>query len=317
MSKLLSLLPIQDIDIIMGPMQGEDAGVIRLRDGYLVVHSDPITTGVKRAGYLAIHVASNDIAVRGVEPKWFLPVILIPSSFSEEDIEEIFKDMSIALGEVEGLVVGGHTEITPGIPRPLISMTTIGYTTTRVIFTRDARIGDLVYIIGRVGGEGTGVIAWDFKEKLLERNISLDTIIKAQQYIYDIGITKTALRIKDYVNTMHDATEGGVLQALREIAVASKTSIRVNREDIVLEETVEVVTKAMNVDPLKLLSSGCIVATIPKYTRKDFETVLEELGKPYSLIGEVVDGNGEIVVLNKKGHEIINNDITDEIYKLW
>jgi hydrogenase maturation factor len=318
MSKLLELLPTSDIDLVMGPSQGEDAAVLRLRDGFLVIHSDPITTGVKRAGYLAVHVAANDIAIRGVRPRWFLPVVLIPPSFTEQDVAELFEDMSRALREVEGVVIGGHTEVTPGIDRPFISMTSAGYTTGRVILTRDARPGDLLYIIGRVGGEGAGIIAWDFEDLLVAGGLDRLVVERAKNYIYQISVMNTALSIKDYVSSMHDATEGGVIQAIREMAVASSTRAVVNIDDVFIEETVRDVSRAVNVDPLKLLSSGCIVASVPRSLSRDLESTLQELGVTYSRVGFLEPGSGE-VVLTREGRmvEVIVEDVVDEIYKLW
>lgn len=317
MNKLISILPIEDIDMVMGPAQGEDAAVIRLRDGFLVIHSDPITTGVKRAGYLAIHVAGNDIAVRGVRPRWFLPVILFPATLREEDILEFFEDMNQALRELNGIIVGGHTEVTPGINRPIVSVTAFGYTSKRVILTRDARPGDLVYIIGRVGGEGVGIAAWDFEKALLDRDISISLVNTAKKYIYEISVVEPALKIRNYVNTMHDATEGGILQALREIAIASRVSITVNRDSIKLEEPVVAISRALGLDPLRLLSSGCIVATIPPANRVDFEHELESINTIYSLVGVVERGNSQVFIRHNDLIEVINEDIVDEIYKLW
>jgi hydrogenase maturation factor len=318
MSKLLELLPTSDIDLVMGPSQGEDAAVLRLRDGFLVIHSDPITTGVKRAGYLAVHVAANDIAIRGVRPRWFLPVVLIPPSFTEQDVAELFEDMSKALREVEGVVIGGHTEVTPGIDRPFISMTSAGYTTGRVILTRDARPGDLLYIIGRVGGEGAGIIAWDFEDLLVARGLDRLVVERAKNYIYQISVMNTALSIKDYVSSMHDATEGGVIQAIREMAVASSTRAVVNIDDVFIEETVRDVSRAVNVDPLKLLSSGCIVASVPRSLSRDLESTLQELGVTYSRVGFLEPGGGEVVLTREGGIlEVIVEDVVDEIYKLW
>lgn len=318
MAKLLQYLISEDIDVIVGPAQGEDAAVIRVRDGFLVIHSDPITAGARRAGYLAIHIAANDIAVRGVKPKWFLPVVLIPEHYGVDDIEEIFGDMGQALRELGGVIVGGHTEVTPGLKRPIISMTAAGYTTSRVVLTRDAREGDLVYVIGRVGGEGSGIIAWDFEQILVERGVERSVIERAKNFIFDISVVKTALEIKDYVNAMHDATEGGVLQALREVAVASNKAIIVNLDSIVVDSAVSIITRAVQLNPLKLLSSGCIIAAVPERCRRDFENVLENLGKPYSVVGRVKEGSGEVFLF--KGSQlvrVINEDITDEIYKLW
>jgi len=317
MTKFLSVLPTSDIDVLMGPTQGEDAAVIRLGDGFLVVHSNPITTGVKYAGYLAVHVAGNDIAVRGVRPRWFLPVVLLPSSYSDEDILDFFSGMSRALNEIGGVVVGGHTEITPGITRPLVTMTAIGYTKTRVILTRDARVGDLVYVVGRVAGEGAGIIAWDFENLLIERGIDRNLINVAKRFVFEVSVIPVALKLKDYVRTMHDVTEGGVLQALREIAIASNTAIVVDREKIQLEEAVKALTRGLGIDPLKVISSGCIIAIVPSSMRRDFENAAESLGKTFSLIGHVEGGKGEVYVRNGGNVEVINEDIVDEIYKLW
>lgn len=318
MNKFLSLLPSMDPDLVIGPMQGEDAAVIRFKDGFLVAHVDPITTGVKKAGYLAVHVASNDIAVRGVTPKWFMPVVLIPRHYSVEEAEELFSDMGKALSEIHGVAIGGHTEVTPGLDRPIIAMTVIGYTNGRVISTRDAREGDYVVVIGKIGGEGTGVIAWDFGDKLLGK-VPRDVIDHARNFIYDVSIVKTALAIKDYVNTMHDATEGGILQALREVASASGKDIVVLDKAFYIDEEVKRITSAVNVDPLRLLSSGCIVATVtPGY----LDSLLNELKKHgirHSVVGRVTRGEGRVIIKGDSGETItiIDSDIVDEIYKLW
>ncbi|MEM4527713.1 MAG: AIR synthase family protein [Desulfurococcaceae archaeon] len=317
MQELISLIPTDDIDLLIGPMQGEDAAIIRLRDGFLVAHVDPITTAVEHIGYLAVHVAANDIAVRGVEPKWFMPTILLPSNISFDDVKRIFGDMKKALEEIKGVIIGGHTEISPNINRPLISMTSIGYTLLPPILTRNAKPGDYVYIVGRVGGEGTGIIAWDFEEKLLQYGVEKKTIETAKNYVYDISIVKVALSIRDFVNTMHDATEGGILQAIREIAVASKTRIKVWRDKIMIEQPVAKITSALKIDPLKLLSSGCIVATVPPANTQEFENALNQLNKQYSKIGVVEKGTGEVILISDTSVDIINRDLIDEIYKLW
>jgi len=318
MRMLISMLPVEDPDLVVGPSQGEDAAVIRFKDGFIVAHVDPITTGVRKAGYLAVHVAGNDIATRGVKPRWFMPVVLIPEAYGEGDVKALFKEMGDALREVGGIAIGGHTEVTPGIDRPLIVMSVAGYTSGRVISTQDARDGDYVIVIGRMGGEGAGIIAWDFKDKLLEKGVSMDIIERAQGFIYDVSIVKVALAIRDYVNTMHDATEGGVIQALREVAVASGNDIVVNNGDFTVEAEVNAIARAMNVDPLRLLSSGCLIATASPDKLDPLVEALERLGVRYSIVGRVTKGNGRVIV-ERGGREevIINEDVIDEIYKLW
>ncbi|MCD6196899.1 MAG: AIR synthase family protein [Staphylothermus sp.] len=319
LSRLLSYLPTKDPDLIVGPNIGEDAAIIRFKDGFLVIHSDPITAATKRIGWLSIHVAANDIAVRGARPRWFLPVVLLPPSTSINDAEKIFAEMGEAAKSLNGVIVGGHTEITPGLPRPIISMTAIGYSTNRVVLTRNAKPGDKILAIGRVGGEGVGVIAWDFEEKLLSLGISKDIITEAKKYAYEISVVNTALSIKYYANSMHDPTEGGLLQGLREIALASKTLIIVYRDNIRIDHIVEEITKKLGLDPLRILSSGLLIATVPEKYLDEATQVLEDKGYKYSIIGEIkqADPYGRVIVKSNIEMYEVKKDIIDEIYKLW
>jgi len=319
LSKLLSLLPSEDIDIVVGPSIGEDAAIIRFKDGFLVVHSDPITAASRKIGWLAVHVAANDIAVRGAKPKWFLPTVLLPENTSVDLAEEIFSDMARALRELDAIAVGGHTEITPSLKRPIISVTAIGYSPSRVILTRNAQPGDRVLVIGLIGGEGAAVLAWDFEENLTSKGVDRELIERAKSYLWKISVVGTALDIRDYVNSMHDPTEGGVLQGLREIALASGTSIVVELGKLVVDEAVATISRAVGVDPLKLLSSGSLIATVSEENLKDVITILESKKYPYTVCGYVKAGDpGKVIALeNNKIAYTVENDIVDEIYKLW
>ncbi len=317
LSELLELLPSEDADLVMGPRIGEDAAVIRLRDGFLVAHADPITTAATMIGWLAVHVSANDIAVRGVKPRWFIPIVMIPTKTSTETTKKIFMDMAKALRSIEGIVIGGHTEVSPDLSHPIISMTAIGYTRGRVIFTRDAEPGDKVIVIGPIGGEGAAVIATDFEKILIDRGVEPSIIMEARRYIEKISVVDKALRIKDYVNAMHDPTEGGVLQALREIALASGSDIIVDKRKFPIDGTVKKIADALGLDPLKLLSSGALIATVPPRYLGKIESILLDLGEEYSVVGEVVEGKGRLLLVDDEEEIIIDNDIVDEIYMVW
>jgi len=317
LSELLRLLPSKDADLVMGPNIGEDAAILRLGDGFLVVHADPITTATSMIGWLAVHVSANDIAVRGVRPRWFVPVIMMPSGIEIDTVRKIFSDMGEALRTIGGVVIGGHTEISPDLSRPIIAMTAIGYTRNRVIMTRDARPGDKVLVIGHIGGEGAAVIASDFEKLLLSRGIDKRIIDEARRYVREISVVEKALRIKDYVNTMHDPTEGGVLQALREIALASGNDIIVDRNNFRVDNVVKIITESLGLDPLKLLSSGTLVATVPPKNLDKVVEILTEIGEKFSIVGDVVPGNGRLVLRGQGCETVIEDDIVDEIYKVW
>jgi hydrogenase maturation factor len=228
--------------------------------------------------------------------------------------------MGEAAREVSGVVVGGHTEVTPYLQRPIISVTAIGYSTGRFISTSGAEPGDYIVVVGRVGGEGASLIAWDFSEELARRGVSESLIKKARSFIRDISIVKTALSIAPFVNSMHDATEGGLVQALRELSVASHVNVTVDLGMVGVDETVATIAEAMGLNPFKLLSSGCFLATVPPGKIRDVEEILAGRGVMYSIAGRV-DAYSENPVLELRFRgspvERLDKDVIDEIYKLF
>ncbi len=318
LSRLLMHLPINDPDLIMGPGIGEDAAIIRFKDGFLVVHVDPITTATRRIGWLSIHIAANDVAVRGARPRWFLTTVLLPLGYSLENTEEIFRDIGEAAKSLNAVVIGGHTEYNPGIPRPLVITTAIGYSHDRVVMTKNVQPGDKIVVIGRVGGEGAAILAWDYGDQLRNRGVSEETIRETKKYLFDISVVDKALSIRKYVNSMHDPTEGGLIQGLRELAMASNTEIVVYADKIVLDKNVREVTKALGLDPLRILSSGSLIASIPGEKLSDALKALKEQKHNYSVIGEVIGyrSGGRIVIRRGRKEEIISEDVIDEIYKI-
>ena len=117
----------KDKRVIVGPKIGEDATVINFFDRYLVVKTDPITYTSENIGYFAPIINANDIACRGAWPRWFLATILLPEGKTDSKlIEKIFKDIDKACKELDVSVVGGHTEITPGISHPIVVGTMVG-----------------------------------------------------------------------------------------------------------------------------------------------------------------------------------------------
>lgn len=318
LEELLRLLPVEAEGVVVGPAVGEDAAVIRVGDGYLVAHIDPITAGVERVGYLAVHVAANDVAVRGASPLWFMPTVLLPEGSGLDLARRIFRDMSTALRELGGCAVGGHTEVSPGVSKPIVVMAAMGYAEGRVVLTRGARPGDYVVAAGRLGGEGVSVVAWDFEERLRSAGVPSWVVERARSYANEVSVVRAALAVKDFVSAMHDPTEGGLVQALRELALASGVSLRVDLRKVRLDPVVIEVASAVGLDPLRLLSSGSLVATVPEDRLADAVSALEGVGAPCSVIGRVERGPAGLLVLEDgERRELVTRDVVDEIYKLW
>jgi len=126
----------------MGPAYGEDAAAIDLAgtESTLVVAADPLSLAADAVGELAVHVACNDVAASGADPRWLTHTLFLPDDDATrrrtvtQQVDATARDLGVA-------IVGGHTEVLPSLERPLCSMTALG-TTDRFVSSGGAEPGD-------------------------------------------------------------------------------------------------------------------------------------------------------------------------------
>ncbi len=317
---VFSRIGVRDPRVLVGPRYGEDAAVIDMGNEVLVIHSDPITAAVDLIGWLSVHIASNDIAVCGAKPRWLLPVILLPEvDNSLEILDRITEQMHKAATEIGAQIVGGHTEVTPELSRPIVSMTAIGIAPrSRFVTTSGARPGDVVLMTKSAGLEGTAIIATDFENELLKRGVAREIIDSAKRFYTMVSVVKEALLLAELGATaMHDPTEGGILGGLAEIAYASRVKIVVWENRIPIAFETQIICNTLGLDPLKLISSGVLLATLPRERAESTIEKLKELGIEVKIIGEVVEGLGVELHRASGAVEHVGEYVEEEIYKLW
>lgn len=281
-----------DQRVIVGPKIGEDAALIDFNDRYLVAKTDPITFVVDRIGWYAVHITANDVAVMGAEPRWFLAALLLPEGTTDTAlVAAIFEDIVAASRELGVTLVGGHSEITAGLDRPIVVGQMLGEVKKERAVTKDqARVGDWVLLTQGVAIEGTAILARDMEGHLSAR-VEPSVLQRAKTYLGNPGISvvKDALTACSaaQVHAMHDPTEGGILAGLWELAAAASLGIHVVAERIpVLPET-RILCQALGLDPLRLIASGALLIVAPPAECEKIIPALSQRGTPVSIIGEM------------------------------
>jgi HAD superfamily hydrolase (TIGR01509 family) len=279
-------------EVRLGPAAGEDAALVELGGELWAVASDPISFTAAEAGRLAVIVNANDVAVRGARPRYFLAVVLVaPEEATPGRVEELLQQIAETCRQLDVALLGGHTEVTPGLPHSLVVGTMLGLVVGEPIRTGGLEPGDRVGMTGWAGLEGTAIVLAEHGERLRARYgeawfRDLDELLGGDWLL----VVPEALRAAAVpgVTALHDVTEGGVGEALHELARASGVAITSARERIPVRPETAQCCRDLGIDPLGLIGSGALLVGC----RPDAAPALEQalVGTPFTWIGEATAG---------------------------
>lgn len=315
---IFSNLGVTDPRVIIGPQVGEDAAVIDFGDRFLITHADPITGAIENIGWLSVNIIANDIATRGARPRWLLVVMLLPQSIKLSQIKQIMEQINEAATSLDMAIVGGHTEITLDIDRPILITTAFGETNGKmVINTNGAKVGDAIIVTKGIAIEGTAILSTEMADSL-KGKVDKETIRKAQRFVRMISVVKDAMTATEVggVHAMHDATEGGIATGLQEVAAASKVGIRVNEKNIPIFEETKKICNALEIDPLKTISSGMLIIAADAKKANEIVEALKKAGVQGKIVGEVVKKDEGAYILRKDGSKLdLSKPLEEELWK--
>lgn len=315
--------PIRDPRVVVGPRVGEDAAVIDLGDRYLVATADPITFATDAPGWYALQVNANDIAVRGARPRWFLATLLLPEGrTTDETVTGLFAELADACAELDVALVGGHTEVTHGLDRPIVAGTMLGEVAKdRLVTTGGARVGDAVVMTKGVPLEGAAIMAREREAEARARGVPAAVLRRARAFLRQPGLSvlpevEIACELAQ-VHAMHDPTEGGIATALAELADAAGVGLRIDRDRIMVLPEGRALCEAFGLDPLGTIASGALLLTLAP---ADAGIVIHALARESidcHFIGQVVDRDQGVMLVDGARQWPMPVFAQDEISKLF
>jgi hydrogenase maturation factor len=307
LSGLLEKYTTADDRVAVGAKIGEDAAVVDFGDRYLVTKTNPITFATNEIGWYVVNVCVNNMVVRGLRPRWMLNCILLPEGKTTPQlVDDIFRQIHEASQAVGVLVIGGHTEVTYGLDRPLVTGHLIGEVDKdALIVTSGAQVGDTVLVTKALGIEGTAIIAGEMAGTLREKGYAEEFIVRAQRFLYEPGISiyKDALVAAGtgLVHAMTDATEGGLATALHELAGAAEVGLLIEAEKVPLLAETERLCTEFGLDPFGLIASGLMIMTASPEDVTTLQAQMAAAGVPCTAVGSVTPAADGIRV-SKDGH---------------
>jgi hydrogenase expression/formation protein HypE len=284
-SLVFPYLGVRRTDVLVRAQLGEDCAVIDFGDEVLVVTSDPITGAGADQGWYGVFVATNDLAATGAEPVALTLTALLSSRTAERDLARVMRDAAEAASALGVEIVGGHSEVTHGIDRTLIVLTALGRARKgQVLRSGGARPGDALLLTKGAGIEGTAILATEMTRRLTHA-LGRDTVERARGLRERISVLPEGRAAAQAgARAVHDVTEGGVLGAVYEMAVASGIGVRLDGDRVpVLQET-RSICALLGVDPLGLIGSGALLVATPDPERT--AAAIASAGVPVAEIGQ-------------------------------
>ena len=323
LSEFVSTTHLKDDRVVVGSSIGGDAAVLDMGDKYLVAKTDPITFVTDEIGYYAVHVNVNDVVCTGATPKWFQSTIILPAKKTDENlIESIFREIHDTCRSLGISIIGGHTEITKGIDRPIVIGSLLGEVEKeKLVLSSGANANDSIILTKGIFIEGTSIIAREKEDILKKKGFNNDFIEKCKNYLYNPGISiyNEAMISNDnfLLTSMHDLTEGGLFCGLAEVAIASNLGLLIKKEKInVLPEPLEL-SKLFKINPYSTISSGSLLISIINELAEDLISLLRRNGINSDVIGNFTSVKEEYLILdeNHKKSQMSYTEV-DEITKI-
>lgn len=312
---VLKQLHTRTKQVLVKPTVGGDYGAVDL-DGEqaIVLASDPVTLSKDTFASSAIMAACNDVACSGAQVLGLSVTILLPTSYNEDELRDLMKDLDWACETCGVDIISGHTEVTRVVNAPLVVVTAMGAVKKECrIHSSQVRPGMDIIATKWVGLEGTAILARE-KEAELRSRYAQPFLDNAKIFGQMMSvIPEAAVASRSGACAMHDVSEGGIFGALWELAESAGVGLEIDLKKIpIRQETIEI-CEFFDLNPYKIVSGGCLLIAA-----EDGNAVVRELEKaqiPAVVIGKATDSNDR-VLLNEEERRFLETTQTDELYHL-
>jgi hydrogenase expression/formation protein HypE len=308
---ILERLGVSDPDVLVGPHHGVDVGVVRVAPGVaMALTTDPVFVvpvyGWERAAWFAVHILASDASTSGLPMRWMTVDLNLPPELSDDDLATLWTAYSKACEDLGLAIVTGHTGRYDGCAWPMVggaTCITLGPDDAYVTPTM-ARPGDRIVVTKGAAIEATALFGATFPDRLAAEVGS--EVAKAADGLFDQMTVVPEARIaaayglRDRgVTAMHDATEGGVIGGLAEVAAASEVGLRVDLDTVPVRPEVRTVCDHVGMDPYISISEGTLIATVRPEHVGGFMSALQSEGIEAAEVGEVTDPEkGTVLVVD-------------------
>ena len=285
-------------EVSTGPAFGVDVSVVDLPGNLgMAMTSDPLSLipslGLQESAWLSVQLMANDMATTGFSPMYGQFVLNLPASFSKADFKTYWEYIHQYCSKIGLAITGGHTGFIEGQNSTIAgggTFTTIA-PKEQILVSNMAQPGDAILVTKHCAMSSAAILAMSFPETV-KSEAGVEIQQKAAEAFYQTSSLEDALAAvgshsNQEVTAMHDVTEGGVLGAIYEMAIASGNGAIIKSEKLPQNEVQTQVCEAFNLDPRFCIGAGSMIITCKP---EAVNTIVERLAKediPCTQVGKM------------------------------
>ncbi len=293
-------------EVLVGPGVGADAAIVRIGAArVMAITTDPLSLvpalGPEISARLACHLLASDAWTTGIPPAYATLSFHLPPGLPETTLAAYVAAMHAEWTRLGIAVVAGHTGHYDGCDLTIVGAATlIGVGDEgRYVGPGFVQPGDRVLVTKGCAIEATAIAARLFPNRLLavldEPGLARARAMIAQVSVVEDCRALLRLGVRERgVSCLHDATEGGVLGGLIELARATGHDLRVEQAKIPLAPETRAACEVFGIDPYWALSEGTLIATVRPEHAIEALAALDDAGIRVASAGEVVRGSGKL-----------------------
>lgn len=307
-------------EVSTGPGFGIDVSIVDLPNGQaMALTSDPLSLipslGLTESAWLSVHLMANDMATTGFAPMYGQFILNLPADFSKADFQRYWEYIHRFSAAIGMAITGGHTGFIEG------QNSTIAGGGTFIIIAPKASIltaasaapGDVILVTKTCALSASAILAMSFPETVKNKAGTAHYQEACASFYHTSSLQDALAAVGKHhehtdITAMHDVTEGGVLGAIYELAVASGNGALVYPGQLPIGEAQAAVCHAFSLDPRHCIGAGSMVITCKAGTAA---AVIDRLAAQRIPCVEV----GRITAKQQGIKLVENGNVRDLIYK--
>jgi len=302
-------------EVRIGPEFGVDVSVVDLHGGKaMALTSDPLSLipslGLEESAWLSVHLMANDMATTGFAPMFGQFVLNLPAQLSKNDFEIYWNYIHQFCKDIGVSITGGHTGFIEGQNSTIAGGGTFITIAPKedILVSKYAKPGDTILVTKTSALSSAAILAMSFPETV-KNKAGKEFYYSATASFYETSSLKDALiaaKSKDSgVTAMHDVTEGGVLGAIYELAIASGNGAEIFNKKLPIGEVQLAICDLFSLDPRYCIGAGSMIITCKKEKASEIISRLEMNHIQCSEVGTITDKSSGIKLIeNEKASDL-------------